>query len=271
MTERQEGAENYPRRSFGDFAARIVELAVGYLTVVAILVYPIGLIALALQIWNAYAYGLFDALFVVSFAPVTLAAGKIFDFFMWSIIAVGSVGEIGLYIVMRREGGFLRIPDQALRSMTEERRTQWRSSEERFEKYLRRSLLLSAVLSLSAPFVLALIPFQSWRTWVLYIAFVVLCFAGGVAGGFLTTQHFREENSGSLWRANGVSYAFAILAGISLTGTVSPALPLVELDSSTLEAHLLGRTEGYWYVFDGQGTLVAVPNNEAGSIRFLTH
>jgi hypothetical protein len=107
MARRQEeSSENYPRRSFEDIAARIAEVAVGYLTVVAILLYPIGLIALALQNWNAYAYGLFDALFVVSFAPVTLAAGKIFDFITWAIIAAGSVGSISLFIVVRRGGWF---------------------------------------------------------------------------------------------------------------------------------------------------------------------
>ena len=273
MTERQESPENYPRRSFGDIAARIAEVAVGYLTVVAILVYPIGLIALALQIWNSYAYGLFDALFVVSFAPVTLAAGKIFDFFTWAVIAAGSAGAISWYISARRGKWSLRVPDEALSSMTEERRERWRRVEEQHEKFTRLIgplILLSAFLSLSAPFALSLIFFQSWRTWVLYIAFVVFSCAGGVASGLLI-PHLGEGNSGPFWRASGVAYAFAILAGVSLAGTASPALPLVEFEASALEAHLLGRTEGYWYVFDEQGTLVAVPNDDAGGIRFLTH
>lgn len=80
---------------------RIVEIAVGYLTVVTLLVYPIGLVSLALQLWNAYSFSLSDAFFVVALAPITLATSKLYDFITWGVIAIGIVR-----IQMTRRGTF---------------------------------------------------------------------------------------------------------------------------------------------------------------------
>jgi hypothetical protein len=275
MSERpEESSANYQGRSSGDIAARIAEIAVGYLTVVGILFYPIGLIALSLHIWNAHSYELSEALFAVSFAPVTVAAGKIYDFLTWGLIAIGAVEEISWLkiswlIVWRRN--YLALPDDALSSLSEQEREEWRRSEERHYKFMRRSLIISAVLVLTAPVALQLIYIVSWKTVVLYIAFLFFSCVGGVVGGLLTLL-FGAGNIGRNWKANAVGYTFAILAGISLTGTLSPSLPLVEFASAAQEeGQLLGRTDGYWYVFDQQGTLVAVPDDEAGGVRFLQH
>ena len=105
--------------------------------------YPIGLIALSLHIWNAHSYELSEALFAVSFALVTVAAGKIYDFLTWGLIAIGAVEEISWLIVWRRN--YLALPDDALSSLSEQEREEWRRSEERHYKFMRRSLIISAV------------------------------------------------------------------------------------------------------------------------------
>jgi hypothetical protein len=129
----------------------------------------------------------------------------------------------------------------------------------------------SAFLTLSAPFALQLILFDSWRTWALYITFVIFCCIGGVAAGLLARLWRPEEPFfSSNWKALAVAYAFGILAGIALTATSSPSLPLVAFEAAEeKEGRLLSHKEGYWYVFDAQGTLRAVSDDDAGDVRFL--
>lgn len=130
-----------------------------------------------------------------------------------------------------------------------------------------RSLII--VLTLIAPVSLQLIFIESWRTVALYAAFVIFCCVGGVAGGILMLL-FGEEPFYRSWKSTVVAYAFAILAGISLAGTSDPSLPLVHFETGEIkEGGLLGHASGYWYVFDRQDTLLAIPEDETGGVRFL--
>jgi hypothetical protein len=222
--------------------ARIVEIAVGYLTLIGFLFYPIGVLILSLQIWDAYSYDLVDSLFAASLVPIATAAGRIGDFLFWALLAMTAAQEIAWAIGMSKwKEHYANILGQ-----------------DRFHKYMRRSSIITG--------------FDSWRTWVLYVFFVALCCVGGVAAGLLTLLPGQISFMGfsGNWKATLVAYAFRILAGITLAGTSNPALPLVEFESAGHECgRLLAHKEGYWYVFDSQDTLRAVPDDTAGSVKFL--
>jgi hypothetical protein len=236
--------------------ARIVEIAVGYLTLIGFLFYPIGVLILSLQIWDAYSYDLVDSLFAASLVPIATAAGRIGDFLFWALLAMTAAQEIAWAIGMSKwKEHYANILGQ-----------------DRFHKYMRRSSIITGFLTLTAPLALGLILFDSWRTWVLYVFFVALCCVGGVAAGLLTLLPGQISFMGfsGNWKATLVAYAFRILAGITLAGTSNPALPLVEFESAGHECgRLLAHKEGYWYVFDSQDTLRAVPDDTAGSVKFL--
>lgn len=254
-----------PADSSRGTARRVAEIAVGYLTVVAILVYPIGLISLSLQLWNAYRYGLSDAFFVISVAPTTIAASKIFDFITWGLIAIGLVEQIAWLISGHKSRDSLI---ETLSSMPGEDSEELIKMAHKGHKSMRWSYIFSVVLVLTAPVALHMIFIESWRTVALYLAFVVFCLVGGVAGGILTLL-FGERPYYRSWKSTGVAFAFAILAGISLTGTSNPGLPSVSFETGrTKEGYLLGYSSGYWYVFDRQDTLLAIPDDNTGNVRF---
>jgi hypothetical protein len=249
--------------------ARIVEIAVGYLTLIGFLFYPIGVLVLSLQIWDAYSYNLLDSLYAASLVPIATAAGRVGDFLFWALLAMTSAQGIAHAIGMPK---LKEHEANILEPLPEAERERLLGSQDGFYKYERSSSILVSALTLTAPFVLQLILFDSWRTWMLYISFVVLCCVGGVAAGLLTLLPGQTPliGLGGNWKAHLVAYAFGILAGIALAGTSNPALPLVEFESAGHECgRLLAHKEGYWYVFDSHGTLRAVSDDTAGGVTFL--
>jgi hypothetical protein len=255
--------------------ALIIELAVGYLTIIGFLFYPIGILVFSLQIWNAYPYGLSDVFFAASLIPIPVIAGEILDFLLWAFLAMGAAQGIVLVVAMPRwrqdEVSTIAAEASSLPEADRERVLNWQARQDRHYKYQRLGLLGSAFLTLSAPVALQLILFHSWRTWALYIAFVIFSCIGGVAAGLLARLLGQGEPFfSSDWKALAVAYAFGILAGIALAATSSPSLPLVAFESAEeKEGRLLSHKEGYWYVFDAQGTLRAVSDDDAGDVRFL--
>jgi hypothetical protein len=255
--------------------ALIVEIAVGYLTIIGFLFYPIGVLVFSLQIWNVYPYGLSDAFFATSLIPLPVVAGKILDFLLWALMAMFVAQTIGFVVVMPRwREDFTSTIATVTSSLSEadrERILSRQARQDRSYKYLRLSFLGSAFLTLTAPYALHLILFNSWRTWALYIAFVTFSCIGGVAAGLLARLLGQGEPLfSSEWKALAVAYAFGILAGIALAATSSPSLPLVAFESAEkIEGRLLSHKEGYWYVFDAQGTLRAVSDADAGDVKFV--
>jgi hypothetical protein len=255
--------------------ALIIELAVGYLTIIGFLFYPIGILVFSLQIWNAYPYGLSDAFFAASLIPIPVVAGEILDFLLWAFLAMGAAQGIVFGVAMPRwrqdEVSTIAAEASSLPEADRERVLNWQARQEWHFKYFRWGFFGSAFLTLSAPVALQLITFDSWRTWALYIAFVIFSCIGGVAAGLLPRLWGRGEPFfSSDWKVLAVAYAFGILAGIALAATSSPSLPLVAFESAEeKEGRLLSHKEGYWYVFDAQGTLRAVSDDDAGDVRFL--
>ncbi len=52
--------------------------------------------------------------------------------------------------------------------------------------------------------------------------------------------------------------------------TGSPPLPPVQVAACThIEGDLLGHVDGFWYVFDEQGTLVSIPDKDVTEVRIV--
>jgi hypothetical protein len=255
--------------SSGFSLARIVEIAVGYLTLIGFLFYPIGVFVLSLQIWDAYSYDLLDSLYAASLVPIATHVGRIGDFLLWAMLAMFAAHSIAMGIGMRKWAEY--DPD-TFEPLSEAQKEGILDRDHRFFKHVRSSSIGTGFLFLTVPFALQMIIFDSWRTWVLFILFVVLGCIGGVAAGLLTLLPGQRPllGFGSNWKATLIAYAFGILAGITLAGTSNPALPLIEFESAGLECgRLLAHKEGYWYVFDLQDTLRAISDDTAGGVKFL--
>lgn len=250
---------------------RLFELALTFLGIAGFLYYPIGMLVLSLQLWNSYVNTFSDALYAAYLALGPSTVVRIWSFLICGSLATGIVHLIAAAITMpsvRRDWANDKAP---LHSESERESALQR--RERIFDLAQDGFFLSASVGVSAPLVLQPILFNSWRTWVLYAAFVALSCAGGIATGLLGLYTGNTTYPGIYGngKAHLVAYAFGIVAGIVLAGTSIPSFPLVALDTSTgtQKGWLLAHTDGYWYVFDTQKGLKAVSNVDASNVRFL--
>lgn len=229
----------------GISAVRIAELVAGYLASVVVLLYPIGLLSLTLQLWVAYEYPLLDSLYAAALAPVPTAMAQIFYSLYWFLSS---------YIVAEFVSGLI-WQKSATPLMP-------RSRGERLQSILIVLLVVTAPPSVIRPEYIF-----TPRGIALWVGFALVALAGGAVGGLL------HRIAVARWQrlaANLAVYLFAILSAVLLTGTEGPHLPLVELGGGDgTKARLLSHDGGYWYVFDAESGLAAVPDDEAGRVRFL--
>lgn len=100
---------------------------------------------------------------------------------------------------------------------------------------------------------------------VLYGLFLVFVFIAGYV-----SRSVRDESEWWTSRLKQLpAYLFTILAATCVSGAQDPALPSIQLGDEQREVSLLSHIQGYWYVFDGQGDLSAIPDDEAGKVRYL--
>jgi hypothetical protein len=226
-------------REIANLAAQIL----GYLASVAVLVYPLGVATLGLQLWVAYGYSLQDSVYAASLAPAATAVTRTFYALYWFLSAFVAA-EIVDWIVLERS-----VPPHSLLAS-------------KIQLYCMLFLVLTAAPSVVAPEYIFSLPGL-----VLWAGFVLLSCVAGIIGSRL------RREAGTRWQSVTASitiYLFAIVAGVLLAGTEGPSLPLVEMGSNArTEAHLLGHSNGYWYIIDEEEGLLAVPDSDAGRVRFL--
>ena len=231
--------------SGGISAARTAEVVGGYLASVVVLLYPIGLLSLTLQLWVAYEYPILDSLYAAALAPVPTAMAQIFYSLYWFLSS---------YILAEYVSGLL-----------------WQKSATPLLPMIRgerlQSIILVVLIAIAPPIVIRPEYILTLKGVTLWVGFVLSALAGGIIGGLL------HRDAGARWprlAANLAVYLFAILGAVLLTGTEGPHLPLVELGGEECtEARLLSHSNGYWYVFDPEDGLSAVPDDEAGRVQFL--
>ena len=196
---------------------------------------------------------------MASLVPTPVAIAKVVSFLFWSSGAV-TVGTFLAVLIAIRRGALDMVTTDA-------------SGNEEVASKRRATGLLGLLLSLVITAPPSIVFFDSWRKWALYGAYVALTCAGGIWAGRLWPRS-RSSDPESLLTSSPVTYIpvylLAILAGVLLAGTQNPALPLVEFGTEErAKGHLLSHTGGYWFVFDPEDNLSAIPDDEVGKVQFL--
>jgi hypothetical protein len=69
----------------------IAEVAAGYITALVVLVYPIGLLTFAAQLWTTFGYAPNTSYFAASLAPTAVGAARVGHSFLWFLVAIVAV------------------------------------------------------------------------------------------------------------------------------------------------------------------------------------
>src|SRR5215216_1498529 len=79
------------RQQDKDGGPSITEVAAGYITALVILVYPIGLLTFAAQLWTSYGYAPSTSYFAASLAPTAVGAAKVANSLLWFLVTIVAV------------------------------------------------------------------------------------------------------------------------------------------------------------------------------------
>jgi hypothetical protein len=235
-----------------------VELAIGYLGIALVLIYPIGLAISWLQLLDSYSVP--TALYATSLLPTTVVVGsKVVAILAWSFVA-GVLAALSAAIMV----------DYHLKQ--EERHTAsrggWWGYIKRHKQLVISGLGIGILLPLAAFY-----PFFSLHSvldYVLYVSYLIAAMVGGAVRGWLEGQ--RDSVETLAWRrVAGIAALFGgvILGAICLAGIEELSLPSAEFSAGAHvdKGSLLSHADGYWYVLDGEGSLLAIPDDEAGEVR----
>ena len=233
-----------------------------YVGIPAVTLYPLGFVALSVQMWRdpffpySYLGTVWDA---VSLVPQTVVIGTGVRLLYLALISTAfGVGVatlvVRVFLLLGRQPGE--------ESAVVPGRRGWIT-------YLLVLLPVAAVMLWNS------VTLHSWADLVYFIGFLVLSAGGGIMVGYIRwTRHRGHFLTGVV-----VAYAGSVIAALCLAITQTPQLPLVEIEADRDASHecaevpatnlfvLLDKTEEYWYVYNKEG-LFGLPNADAEAIRF---
>jgi hypothetical protein len=263
------------------FLATLVQVS-ALVTAFAALIYVLGIVALWMPIARAFTNDFSTALYAVSLMSRTVVAGQgVRSLF-------GPALVITLYLLLY----YLLMAVQLELYI--------RAFDRKPRKWLRRffNLWLLVVGSLAIGGVLEpyVFPPSSGPASVpgsenLVLALQIASFALYLFGLTVLTvaYKFREGNwgwgtfgreyekgsliSSSWWRKKVLPYVvlfslFVVLSSFPLAAAQDPPLPQIRVDgTSKTEGYLLVHSDGFWYLFDKEGDLLAIPDSEVKTVR----
>jgi hypothetical protein len=251
-----------------DGGPSFAEVAAGYITALVVLVYPIGLLTFAAQLWTSYGYAPNTSYFAASLAPTAVGAARVAHSFLWFLVAIVAVITIFRNLEIPRNLRNARSLRGLLAAPREDRpklKQRWRT----ITIIVFTALIVplssgtSIVISITGPTDLF-----TQRGLILYGTFVILVGIGGFGGAVWREEITREKGWWTRFVAFVPVYLAAIFAAIVLAGAQGSSLPRVELGrEQSREVLLLSHSQGYWYVFD-EGRLSAIPDDKTGSVSF---
>ena len=238
----------------------IAEVALLYVGVPAVTLYPLGFVALGIQLWRDPFFPYTD--FTTIWEAVALISQTV-------VIKTG-IKLIYLSLVATALGvGIASLTSAFLqrRHKTEEYK------QERPGRRLWRLYLL-ILLPLAALLVWTSVPIDDWDDAIYLAAFILFSVGGGVLMGYIRAR--RPDDW--LFPGLAVAYAGAICAALALAAMMTPDLALIEIDaeegapSDCSEA--TGKTfvkleEGlmYWHVYNRNG-LFAIPHEDLHLVKY---
>jgi hypothetical protein len=254
--------------------------ALFYIGIPAATLYPLGFIALSLQLWRDadfpynWASSGFDFAmiwFAVSLVPKVVVVGTGIRLLLISLFSTTlsmRVASLSLYILrhreLRRVWADRQRREKALGNLASLGR--W---EQRF--WYLSLLLLLPVLAL---LVVSRFPFDSWYDVPFYAGYFIFSAIGGFIIGYV---RFKGPDG---WIHHGLTLAFAgsIFAALCLSALELPDLPYAEIDATSTSwprslsgnsfRLLSGPTSNYWYVYNQQDGLLALQQNDVKSLRY---
>jgi hypothetical protein len=248
-----------------------------YFGIPAFTLYPLGFMALSLQLWrdpvfpyNWASSGLDFTIiwYAASLIPKVVVIGtgvKLLAISLLSTILIMSVAAITLHLLREWNlvKGWVKHEEQNTVSG-------WR----RLNKWERRFWLLSLVvlLPITVFLVAKMFPFDHLYDLPFYGGYVIFSAVGGIVLGYI---RYWGHNR---WLHHGLSLAFAgaIFAALSLSALELPDLPYVELNASSTWPEnlpsstpftLLANDSNHWYVYNRESGVVSVnhPENPSGA------
>ena len=248
-----------------------------YFGIPAFTLYPLGFMALSLQLWrdpafpyNWAASGLDFTIiwYAASLIPKVVVIGtgvRLLAISLLSTILIMSVAAITLHLL--REWNLVK-------GWVKHEKQNTVSGWKRLNKWERRFWLLSLVvlLPITVFLVAKMFPFDHLYDLPFYGGYVIFSAVGGIVLGYI---RYWGHNR---WLHHGLSLAFAgaIFAALSLSALELPDLPYVELNASSTWPEnlpsstpftLLANDSNHWYVYNRESGVVSVnhPENSSGA------
>ncbi len=245
----------------------ILEGFLFYIGIPALTLYPLGFVALGLQMWRddqfpySWDFGGFNfgmIWYAASLVPKVVVIGTGVRLLFVSLLAcILTMGIASLTF------NFLQRRNPAV---------SWRRRSEGEMMFWRFSFI--TLLPLAGYIIWNDFTIDSWYDAPFVIAFVALSAVAGTVVAYI--RHRRHD--GGFLRGLAVAFAGALFAALSLSALQLPDLPLLELEAeegawsegSLSEPYvLLSKTAGYWHVYNRESGLLSIPDDEAKVVRHL--
>ena len=255
-----------------------IEVALGYVGLIALLAYPLGFVTLWIRLWKDYTNDSTVALYAATLIPPAVVVGKVINVLLLSSFTSVFTFYFSLlvYPIASTESWKRFLYRVAYRP-------EELSIEDRHVRIFRGSVLISISLSIlmmaSMPVSVGLLGFglfsvDSSLDVLAYIGFLVFAIAGGVISAYLLKGWRPNENSlwgtfrGFAFRTILITLIGGTLAAVCLSMLQDVSLPTAKFDFAPKEDfNLLSHTAGYWYVFDSENNFLTVPDSRAGTVQ----
>ena len=248
-----------------------------YVGIPATTLYPLGFLAMSLQLWRdpdfPYTWassGLNFAMlwYAVSLVPKVVVIGTGIRLLLLAFLATFlSMAVASLTLQWLRKWSVIK--GKAKHQQPEEPNS--KKSIARLKKY---HWLVSLVIVLPATVLLLNrnFPFDSWYDAIFYGIYLGSCALGGALIGYIRFMgHYRFFQHGLL-----VAFAAAIFGALSLSALELPNLPLVEVEATmswptelpSNPYRLLSNDSQHWYVYNRESGMLALDQADVKIVRF---
>jgi hypothetical protein len=250
-----------------------------YFGIPAFTLYPLGFIALSLQLWrdpdfpyNWASSGLDFTIiwYAASLIPKIVVIGtgvRLLSIALLSTILIMGVAAITLHLL--REWNLIKG------WLKHEKRQNAARGWRGLNKWERRfwHLCLVTLLPITILVLIMMFPLDTWHDLPFFGGYLIFSAIGGIVLGYI--RYWGHDR----WLHHGISFAFAgaIFAALSLSALELPDLPYLELDASSTWPEslpnsspftLLTNESNHWYIYNRESGLVSLnhPENPEGAI-----
>jgi hypothetical protein len=273
MADRDNTDSSADKRSLRDLFGGLLF----YVGIPATTLYPLGFLALSLQLWR-------DPDFPYTWA----SSGLNFAMLWYAVSLVPKVVVIGTGIRLLLLAFLATFLSMAVASLTLQWLRKWsvikgkaknqepegRTNRTLFDRLKRYHWLVSLVIVLPTTVLLLSrnFPFDSWYDAIFYGGYFGFSALGGTLIGYIRFVGYHSFFHYGLL----VAFAGAIFGALSLSALELPNLPLIEVEATTewpqelrgSPYRLLSNDSQHWYVYNRESGMLAMDQADVKSVRF---